>query len=306
MELKYAVIGTGAIGGYYGGMLAKAGKEVHFLFHSDYEYVKENGLKIDSINGNFVLHDINAYKNTSDMPVCDVVLVGLKSTNNKLLKKLLPSLLHKNTVVMLIQNGLGLEEDLQKDFPELHIAGGLAFICSNKTGLGHIKHLDYGKLNIGSYSCPDNTILEKTCTDFVSSGVSAHLVELEKARWMKLVWNIPYNGMTVVLNTTTDRLMNDTNTFALLEEMMLEVIHAANAVGKDKFKIEDNYAREMLDMTCEMKPYSPSMKLDFDAKRPLEIEYIYSRPVHTAMLAGYDMTHVAMLEKQLKFIENTF
>lgn len=305
MSLKYAVIGTGAIGGYYGGRLANSGKEVHFLFHSDYEYVKQHGLRVDSVEGNFILPKVKAYNNTKDMPECDVVLVALKSTNNHLLKELLPPLLHDKTLVVLIQNGLGLEEDLQKEFPSLYIAGGLAFICSNKIGEGHIAHLDYGKLNIGSYSCPDMHLLNMVISDFNASGIEAQNVELENARWRKLVWNIPYNGMTVVLNTTTDRLMNNDNTRTLIKEMMLEVIRAANHSGLQQC-IEESYADQMLEMTQRMTPYSPSMKLDFDSRRPLEIGYIYTRPVQVAEKTGYPMTRVAMLEKQLQFITSQY
>lgn len=305
MSLRYAVIGTGAIGGYYGGKLANAGQEVHFLFHSDFEYVKQHGLKVDSVGGNFLLSSVNAYNRTTDMPQCDVVLVGLKSTNNHLLKELLPPLLHEDTLVLLIQNGLGLEEDLQKKFPALCIAGGLAFICSNKIGDGHITHLDYGKLNIGSYSCPDKNLIETVVSDFQQAGVDSDLVELKNARWKKLVWNIPYNGMTVALNTTTDRLMNHPSTEKLIHEMMLEVIDAANRSGLEE-NIDKSYADEMLEMTRHMTPYSPSMKLDYEARRPLEIEYIYSRPVAEAMKAGYEMVRVSMLEKQLKYIQSQY
>lgn len=305
MPLKYAVIGTGAIGGYYGGKLANAGQEIHFLFHSDYKYVKQHGLRVDSVDGDFHLSTLHAYNSTTNMPKCDVVLVGLKSTSNHLLKELLPPLLHKNTLVLLIQNGLGLEEDLQKEFPDLRIAGGLAFICSNKIGEGHIAHLDYGKLNIGSYSCPDSSLLDAILADFQQAGIEANAVELKDARWMKLIWNIPYNGMTVVLNTTTDKLMSNPATEPLLREMMLEVIRAANRSGL-KQNIDESYADQMLDMTRHMTPYSPSMKLDYDTHRPLEIEYIYSRPVAEARKAGYDMTRVSMLEKQLKFIESCY
>lgn len=306
MSLKYAVIGTGAIGGYYGGKLADSGQEVHFLLHSDYDYVKRHGLKVDSVNGNFHLQPVLAYNKATDMPQCDVVLVCLKSTNNGLLKELLPPLLHKNTLVILIQNGLGLEADLQQDFPDLKIAGGLAFICSSKIGDGHITHLDGGSLNLGSFSCTDNSLLEQVCTDFIEAGVKARILDLDKARWMKLVWNIPYNGMTVVLNTTTDKLMGNSHTENLLRKMMLEVIGGANKVGGGKFSIPESYAEDILEMTRQMVPYSPSMKLDYDFKRPLEIEYIYTRPVVEARKAGYEMIRVSMLEEQLHFIKSQY
>ncbi|MCD7935821.1 MAG: putative 2-dehydropantoate 2-reductase [Tannerellaceae bacterium] len=301
MSLRYAVIGTGAIGGYYGGKLARAGREVHFLLYSDYDYVKEHGLQVHSVKGDFHLSQVHAYRSTAEMPPCDVVLVCLKSTSNELLKDLLPPLLHPGTLVLMIQNGLGVEADLQTVFPDLQIAGGLAFICSAKTGPGEIFHLDYGGLNIGSYSCRDVIVLEEVVADLNASGVDARLLDLEQARWMKLVWNVPYNGLTVVLHTTPDRLMNHPASEALLKDLMLEVIRGANQSGGGRFTIDESYADKMLEMTRTMTPYSPSMKLDYDHHRPLEIHYIYTRPIQEAAKAGYEMKNVRMLEQQLRF-----
>jgi 2-dehydropantoate 2-reductase len=303
MSLKYAIIGSGALGGFYGGMLAKAGADVHFLFHSDFGHVQQNGLRIDSVNGNFHLEHVNAYASTADMPAADVILVCLKTTNNNLLKQLLPPVLHKRTLIVLIQNGLGIEEDVAAQFPEQPIAGGLAFICSNKTGPGHITHLDYGRINLGWHRGDDPGILQTVCNDFVAAGVPAEISpDLQTARWQKLVWNIPYNGMTVVLNTTTDLLMKNEATRRLSYELMQEVIAGAHACGVN---VKAGFADKMMELTDNMTPYAPSMKLDFDFKRPMEIEYIYSRPVAEARKAGYDMRKIAMLEAQLQFIGAT-
>jgi len=301
MAIRYGVIGTGALGGFYGGMLARAQQEVHFLFRGDYEYVRQNGLQVDSINGDFHLPDVNAYYNPTEMPVCDVILVCLKTTANHHLPKLIQPLLHTKSVVVLLQNGLGLEEDLLAQLPEVAIAGGLAFICSNKVGPGHIHHLDFGKLIIGSHNVTETEILSQLVSDFKSAGIHAELApDLLSARWHKLVWNIPFNGMTVVLNTTTDRLMANETTRELSRELMLEVIHGANACG---IALKESLAQQMIDMTIKMKPYAPSMKLDYDFHRPMEIEYIYSKPIQTARNAGFEMHKVSMLEKQLRFIQ---
>jgi 2-dehydropantoate 2-reductase len=302
MSLKYAVIGSGALGGFYGGMLTHAGKDVHFLFHSDYQFVVDNGLKVDSVTGDFHLANVQAYRSTTDMPKADVVLVCLKTTNNYLLKTLLPPILHSGSIIVLIQNGLGVEEDVAADFPQQPIAGGLAFICSNKIGDGHIAHLDYGKLNIGVFQGEIHATLEQMKADFTEAGVPTEVSpDLMTARWQKLVWNIPYNGMTVVLNTTTDRLMREPSTRQLSYQLMLEVIAGAKACG---IEVKESFADKMMELTDSMTPYAPSMKLDFDYKRPMEIEYIYSRPVQTALAAGYDMKKVAMLEAQLRFIQS--
>jgi len=301
MTIRYGIIGTGALGGFYGGMLAKAGREVHFLFRSDYEHVRKNGLRIDSVNGNFHLPEVNAYQNSQDMPLCDVILVCLKTTGNHHLPELIKPILHPGSVVVLLQNGLGLEEDLAAQLPGVSIAGGLAFICSNKVDPGHILHLDYGKLIVGSYNVADLEILKKLVADFQSSGIHSELSpDLRFSRWQKLVWNIPFNGMTVVLNTTTDRLMDNESARELLKELMLEVIHGANACG---VPLKESLAQQMIDMTIKMNPYAPSMKMDFDHHRAMEIEYIYSKPIETARKAGFEMHKISMLEKQLKYIQ---
>ena len=114
--LRYGVIGVGAIGGYYGSKLAYSGQEVHFLSYSDYEFVKEHGMQVDSCDGSFHLDEVNVYRFAEDMPKCDVVIVGLKTINNHLLPSLLTPLLHEHTVVVLIQNGIGVEADVQQMF----------------------------------------------------------------------------------------------------------------------------------------------------------------------------------------------
>lgn len=304
MKLKYGIIGTGALGGFYGGMLANAGNDVHFLFHRDYDFVCKNGLKVDSVLGDFCLKNVNAYNDTKEMPKCDVVLVCLKTTNNNKLKELLPPLLHSKTIVILVQNGLNIERDLSVSFPNLSIAGALAFICSNKKSPGHVVHLDYGKITIGEFQNVDQNILNQICSDFNNARIPAEISSnLKESRWKKLVWNIPYNGLCVVLNTTTEKLMGNHRTYILVRDLMFEVIGAAEACG---VHIDKGFVQQMLDSTKLMKPYAPSMKLDFDFKRPLEIHAIYSAPLEEAKKNGFDMAKVNMLEKELFFIQNNY
>ena len=299
--LSYSIIGMGAIGGYYGGRLAQAGREVHFLSHSDYLYVLQNGLQVDSCDGDFYLPHINAYASPNDMPKTDVIIVGLKSVkNHDVLPELLRPIVHQNSIVILIQNGIGLEEDLQKELPGLQIVAGLAFICSAKVGAGHISHQCYGSINLGNYSCQQEKF-EVLLQDMTDAGIQAAEVPYLEARWKKAVWNMPFNGMTVALNTSTDKLLKNPATRRLIYDQMMEVIGAANALGVNTLTSE--FADKMMQMTDEMVPYSPSMKLDFDYHRPMEIEYLYSRPIAEAKKVGFDMPKLAMLEAELKFIE---
>ena len=300
-SLTYAIVGTGALGGYYGGMLAKAKKEVHFLFNSDYEWVRSNGLRVDSVQGDFVLPVVNAYNRPEDMPKCDVVLVCMKTTSESLLKSLLAPIIHAQSIVLLIQNGYGNEAKLKIDFPNLIVGGGLGFICSSKVGPGHIVHQDFGKLTIGIDHGASAELLTPVIFDLIESGISAEITEnLELSRWKKLVWNVPYNGLCVVLGATTEDLMNCPSTYQLIQCIMQEVVGAANACG---FLIEDGFIQAMLDSTKKMKPYAPSMKLDFDHKRPMEIDAIYARTLAAAEKVGFAMPKVSMLKAQLEFLQ---
>lgn len=299
--MKYAVIGTGAIGGYYGCKLARSGQEVHFLLRSDYDYVKEHGLQVDSCDGSFHLSKVNAYASTDVMPKVDVVLVCLKTTTNQRLATLLPPLLKSDTVVVLIQNGIGVEQDVERMFPNIQLVAGLAFICSAKTEPGRVNHQCYGHINFGNYSCRDEQRFNQLVTEFNEAGIKAGTVEYHEARWRKAVWNMPFNGMTVALNTQTDILLKTPSTRALIREQMMEVINTANALGVKG--IDESFADLMIQMTDEMTPYSPSMKLDFDFHRAMEIGYLYSRPIAIAHEAGLRMPKLEMLEAELLFIE---
>ena len=298
--MKYAIIGTGAVGGFYGGKLANVGKDVHFLLHSDYEYVKKNGLQIDSCDGSFHIAAPNVYNNTLDMPKADIVIVALKTTRNHLLNQLLPPLLHKETLVLLIQNGIGPEPELQKHFPDLYLAAGLAFICSAKTEPGRVNHQCYGSINIGNYSCKNETLFKTMIADFMEAGIKTAEIEYNEARWKKAVWNMPFNGMTVVMNAQTNELLAHPATMQLIRRQMLEVIGAAKALGVKN--IDESFADKMIENTLNMTPYSPSMKLDYDFHRPMEIEYLYSNAIAEAHRIGYSMPCLEMLEAQLKFL----
>ena len=299
--MKYGIIGTGAIGGYYGAKLAHAGQEVHFLLHSDYEYVRQHGLQVESCDGSFHLADVNAYQHTQDMPQCDVVLICLKSVNNSKLQSLLPPLLHDHTLVVLIQNGIGVEEDVQKMFPGAQLAAGLAFICSSKTEPGIVNHQCYGSINLANYSCRDESQMLAVVEEFRQAGIETGLVEYHEARWKKAVWNMPFNGMTVALHTQTDQLLKNQSTRQLIREQMMEVVSAAQHLGVKN--LDESFVDKMIETTDAMTPYSPSMRLDYDFHRPMEIYYLYTRPLKIAREAGCPMPKLEMLEAELRFLE---
>ncbi|MEH2432852.1 MAG: putative 2-dehydropantoate 2-reductase [Nostoc sp.] len=303
---SYAILGTGALGGFYGAKLQKAGLDVHFLLKSDYEYVSKSGLVIESKDGDFTLTQVNAYNDIEKMPQCDVVVVALKTTQNHLLPQMLPPLVKDDGVVLVLQNGLAVEEEVAKIVGNVSIIGGLCFLCSNKVRAGHIRHLDYGKIILGGYTFGYDPTgitdkMRQIADDFTNAGISIELVEdLLLGRWKKLVWNIPYNGLSVILNARTDELMSYVHTRKLVEQLMYEVVAGSKSCGRI---IPDSFIQTMLDYTLKMKPYRTSMKIDYDERRPMEVEAIFGNPLRKAQAADVDLPQISCIYQQLKFLD---
>lgn len=303
MNRKYAIIGAGALGGLYGGMLARHGFEVHFLLNRDYDHVVANGLKVDSTWGNFHLDNVNAHASTATMPACDVTLVGLKTTNNHLLPELLAPPTRDDGLVLVLQNGLDVEADAAAIVGKDRVLGGCCFLCSNKVGPGHIHHLDFGRIVFGEYdpATPLDLRAESICRDMTDSGIDAQTTDnLLLARWRKLMWNIPFNGLSVALDATTKDLVDNADSLALCETIIAEVHSAAKACGVE---IPTEMMEKTIDNTKKMVPYDSSMRLDFLNKRPMEIESIFGNPIRAARAAGAAMPQVEMLYRQLRFID---
>ena len=303
------IIGTGAIGGFYGVMLARAGFDVHFLLRSEFSAVAEHGLHVDSApHGALTLNPVQAYSSAEDMPPCDWLLVGAKTTSNAGLAPAIIQAAAPNAKVLLLQNGLDVEDSLRALLPDtLHLLGGLCLICVHRTGPGAITHQALGAVNVGYHSGPAGdeparmAIVEEGAGLFSSAGIDSQaMANLQQARWQKLVWNIPYNGLSVLLGAGTTALMADADSRELIKALMAEVVRGAKACGHD---MPAGYADYLFMMTEKMPDYWPSMHHDFLHKRPLELAAIYARPLAVAKAAGCELPRIDALYRSLSFID---
>lgn len=314
---RYAIVGTGAVGGYYGACLQRGGADVHFLLRSDYDHVVQHGLVLESVAGDFTLPQVQAHRRTATMPAIDVVIIALKTTQNERLPELLAPILQPDTAILTLQNGFGIEAELAAQIAiglARPIFGGLCIICANKVGPGTVRHLDYGNVLLGQHSADGqpagvSSLLAAIGHDFRAGQVSVELVDdLRLARWRKLVWNIPFNGLSVVMNATTAEMMADPNLRQLAEQLMLEVLEAAQRDGDalspgQRRHLPGELVAHMLTHTEQMTPYRTSMKIDADEGRPLEVEAIYGNPLRVAQAAGAAVPKIEMLYHQLKAID---
>lgn len=303
---RYAVIGTGAVGGLYGARLAVAGFDVTFLGRSDVDVLRRDGLRVTSVDGDITLATVRAETDPAAIGPVDVVLVTIKSTGNDALATLLPPLVGVGTIVVLMQNGFGVEAEVAALVPDAVVLGGLCFVCSTRVAPGVIDHVDYGRVTVGEHRGDGSAAGETPAVvavrdDFTVAGIEVVMrPDLIAARWQKLVWNLPYNGLSVVLDAGTDELMGDPHTRALCAALMDEVVAVAAAHGHP---VGDGFAEKMLANTEVMAPYATSMKLDHDAGRPLEVATIYDAPLRVAANLGVATPLASMLAAQLHFLD---
>ncbi|MFC5695161.1 putative 2-dehydropantoate 2-reductase [Pseudomonas sp. GCM10022186] len=306
---RIGIIGTGAIGGFYGVMLARAGFDVHFLLRSEYDAVAARGLQLNSVvHGAQALFPVQAYRDAGEMPPCDWLLVGAKTTSNAALAPVIAQAAAAGAKVVLLQNGLAVEDELRPLLPEsLHLLGGLCYICVHRSAPGVIEHQSLGAVNLGYHSGPARDEVERLALAeegsalFKAAGIdSAAVANLDQARWQKLVWNVPYNGLSVLLDAGTTALMGNPDSRALIQALMQEVVDGATACGH---RIPENFAAKLLASTDRMPDYLPSMYHDAAQKRPLELGAIYEAPLAAASAAGFEMPRVRALYQALRFID---
>lgn len=297
-NFRIAIVGAGAIGLYYGGKLAHFGRDVHFLLRSDYEIVRKRGLRIRSKSENIHIAKVNARRSTAEIGPCDLVMVAVKATSNPDLRTLIAPLLGEKTMILTLQNGLGNEEFLAGHFGAERILGGLCFICLNRTEPGVVERLDAGRLSIGEFDGHPKPRLHDIAWEFKRCGVVCSVVaDLALERWRKLVWNIPFNGLTITkggIGTAEILGSNELRLEALA--LMDETIAIANACGH---QLPTAVALDLMKRTEEMGNYKPSTLLDLEAGRPLELEAIWGEALRRGREAGVKSPRLEGLYREL-------
>lgn len=308
--LRYAVVGAGAVGCFYGIRLAHAGADVQFLFRRGAADVRAHGLDLTSPSGDVHLDGVRAVDDWAGLTACDVLLVAVKATANEHVRGELARhadrLLGPDGAVLLAQNGIGAEPGFAAAAGGREVLAGLAFLCAERTGPRAVAHLDFGALTLACHAPDDAPAgitprMRQVAADLGSAGVEAILADdLVQARWRKLMWNVPFNPLSVILQATTDALVGDPATAALIGTLMDEVAAVAAAEGH---ALPDGLAADLLAVTARMAPYATSMAVDARAGRPLEVDALLGEPLRRAARVGVAMPGVAVLQRELAFLD---
>ena len=300
---KIGLVGPGAIGGYYGGMLAHAGQDVHFLFHSTYRDVLRDGLfLVHHAEGKRIsrVEPLQAHQNADDIGHCDLVIVASKATANDSLGAIMKQLVGPETSLLTLQNGMGNVENLQNLFGQgREIIGGLCFTCINRTAPGVIENLLPGYVQFGQLAGALSVRGNQIANAFADAGIKIRKADsLNEALWRKLCWNIPFNGLSIAAGgITTDLILSNPDLKQRAWDLMLEVQAVARAY---EVQIEDSFLQRQFDLTEPMGSYRPSSLIDFQAGKPIEVDTIWGEPLRRGKLKGLMMPQTKRLFNELK------
>lgn len=294
-----AIVGSGAIGLYYGGRLAQAGEDVRFLLRSDFDEVKRHGIRCESVHGDFKLPEVKGYRSAEEIGPVDLVIVSWKATANGHLREVLPPLLNEGTQVLTLQNGLGNCEAIAEITGPERVLGALCFVCLNRLAPGFVSHTAGGRISVGEFRPDERGRSREIVTRFKAAGIPAELGEpLAEAQWTKLVWNVPFNGLSIAEGgVTTDELLRSPEIEAEIRCLMLEIVTAARAMG---LSLGDDLIDFNIERTRPMGPYRPSSMIDFVEGREVEVGPIWEEPLRRAREAGVAMPHLERLLERIR------
>jgi 2-dehydropantoate 2-reductase len=299
--MNIVVIGTGAIGSFYGSMLAKVGVDVSVVARTDFEYIRQHGIHLQSKLGNYHFLPKQVVRDASELiEKPDYVLLCIKVVEQADRPAILRGALGPDTAIVLIANGIGIEQEIAEAFPANELISGLAFICVTRTAPGTIWHQAYGRLALGNYPHGLSDKTRALSAEFEKNGINCVATEdILTARWQKCLWNAAFNPLSVLSGgLTTNDILSHQEPF--VRALMAELCAIAKAAGH---ALPADSVDRNIDSTYKMPPYKTSMLLDFEAGRPLETEAILGNAVRIGKGLGLAIPHLESVYTLMKLRE---
>jgi 2-dehydropantoate 2-reductase len=296
--MKIVIVGAGAIGGWYGGLLAQRGHEVHLVTRRDAAFITANGLTLMTRESSKLVRVASAVTTTLPVGPCDLVIVATKSTANGVLPALLRPVLGPKTILLTLQNGMGNVESLSKIHSSSLIVGGLCFVCINRIAPGIIDAQLAGYVRMAAAQGPSHAPVETCVSLFKDAGVACTSdASFDAILWRKLCWNIPFNGLSIAAGgVTTDKILESPVLAERALKLMFEVGAAAAACGHP---FNPNHIPSQFEVTATMGAYRPSSLIDYQEGREVEVEGIWGEPLRRGEAAGIAMPELQTLKAEI-------
>jgi len=265
-----AVVGAGAVGGYFGGLLARAGKSVILLGRPSFvEVVKKTGLYLDTVQFQETVYP----EVSSDLAAAegaDVVLFCVKTRDTSAVAKQLRAVLSPQATIVSLQNGVDNAEVIRASSGREALSS-VVYVAAAVPAPGRIKHFGRGDLVLG----PKNEKTESLAAFFASANIPCRVSDdIEGELWTKLIWNCALNALSGLGGVTYGEILASEDARRLVEAAVYEVLHVANAKGIHPPGLDDPKAAlaGSLKIAQQMSGMRSSTAQDMERGKLTEIE----------------------------------
>ncbi len=272
--MRIAIFGTRGVGGYFGGRLAQAGEDVVFIARGDHlQAMSKYGLRVDSINGDFVIESVQATDDPAKVGIVDVVLLGVKAWQVPEAAEAIRPMVGSETVVLPLQNGVEAPSQLAAVLGDEHVLSGLCGLMTFIEGPGHIRHAGADPfIRFGELDNRSSERVEKLRQAFDrASGITAEIPpDIQVALWGKFLFITPWSGVGAVTRSPLGILRGQPGTRRMLEQSMGEIYNVGRA---HNIALPKDIIEKTMDFVDSLPPAgTASMQRDIRSGRPSELE----------------------------------
>ena len=299
--MRIGIVGSGAVGLYYGARLQRSGQDVHFLLRRDYNAIMRSGIRVRASDTSFQVGDVKGYRDSKEIGGVDLIIVSVKSTANRELPDLLKPMLKADTIILTFQNGLGNYEFLKSAFRANPVLVGACFVCLNRVAPGVVENYYLGSVVLGSDEQGERTQAHSIAEALELARIQCRISENpHQLLWEKLLWNVPFNGLAIAAGEiSTDLILSSEVLIGLVRGLMEEIVLGAESQG---LKVDADMIDRLIKETRSMGSYRPSSLVDFLESKPVELESIWGEPLRRAMSSGVDLPKLETLYRLLKIL----
>lgn len=269
-KIKIGIAGAGAVGGYYGARLARAGMDVKFLGRGRHlDAMKEKGLSVRSYEGDFHVSPF-ASDEPDEIGPCDLILFCVKSFDSANMGRFIKPMVGPSTVILSLQNGVENEDILGELYGSDKVLAGVAFIGSRIEAPGEIVHTASGNITFGEPDGGSSPRTKELQEIFNSAGIKARLSDdMRKVIWQKMVWNCGFNAITALTGCNASEVLLLKETREIVRKTMEEVIAVASALG---IELDPGLPEKTIAHTEKQGEIRTSMLVDMEKGKEMEIE----------------------------------
>ncbi|MGE3537680.1 MAG: ketopantoate reductase family protein [Candidatus Tectimicrobiota bacterium] len=276
--MHVVVMGSGGLGGYFGGLLARSGAEVTFIARGEHlRALQTQGLTVRSVNGDFAL-PVRACADPAGTALADIILFCVKTYDAAPAAALLRPVIGPRTLLLTFQNGVDMAAELQALVPCGSVLAGVTRIGSTLVAPGVIEQpTSHRLIEFGSQPGQDAGTVERLRALLSAAGIPCQVSpDIQRSLWEKLVYIAPFSGLSTLTRLLPAQLLAQAASRSLYQAVMQETATVARAVAGVQSDIVE---RIMHDLDTSGDPGESSMAVDFQRRRPIEVEAIHGAVV---------------------------